>query len=150
MEREPLAQRMRQWVAGTRRPELVGALDPGTGAIAVIAPPSRAPRPSIEGSGSPAEKRDYLARVEDAARIVESGRELTAIVLSRETSDRRFNGAQIIVVDLEIDDPLASGSARTVRYEHVFGPASARRWKPGHEVRIWIDPRDPDRIYAGR
>lgn len=100
--------------------------------------------------GSPAEKRAYLARVEEAARLVEYGRQLSAIVLSRETSERRFNGAQIIEVELEIDDPEHPDLPRTVVYEHVFGPATARRWRPGREILIWIDPRDPDRIYAGR
>jgi hypothetical protein len=109
-----------------------------------------APRPSAEGVGSPAEKREYLARVEEAVELVEHGRELSAIVLTRETSERRFNGAQIIVVQLEIEDPLDPGSPRIVAYEHVFGPATARRWRPGREIPIWIDPRDPERIYAGR
>jgi hypothetical protein len=109
-----------------------------------------APRPSFEGVGSPEEKRAYLARVEEAVELVENGLESTALVLSRETSDRRFNGAQIIVVELEIEDPLDPESPRIVVYEHVFGPATARRWKPGREIPIWIDPRDPERIYAGR
>lgn len=111
---------------------------------------SAAPRPSREGAGSAAEKRAYLARVKEAARLVDTGRPLSATVLKRETSDRRFNGAQIIVVDLEIEDPQAESSPRTLRYEHLFGPATARNWHPGHEIPIWVDPRDPDRIYAGR
>ena len=109
-----------------------------------------APRPSLEGVGSPEEKRAYLARVDEAVALVESGREAIAIVLSRETSDRRFNGAQIIVVELEIVDPLEPDSPRILIYEHIFGPATARRWRPGREIPIWIDPRDPERIYAGR
>jgi hypothetical protein len=109
-----------------------------------------APRPSHEGAGSPAEKRAYLALVADAVDLVEHGRELTALVLSRETTDRRFNGAQIVNVELEIEDPLDPGFSRIVSYDHLFGPATARRWRPGREIRIWIDPRDPERIYAGR
>jgi hypothetical protein len=109
-----------------------------------------APRPSTEGVGSPAEKAAYLARVQDAADLVARGRETLAIVLSRETSDRRFNGAQIVTIELEIDDPLDPGFPRIVTYDHVFGPATARHWRPGKEIRIWIDPRDPERIYAGR
>ena len=109
-----------------------------------------APRPSLEGVGSPEEKRAYLTRVEQAVELVEHGLEATALVLARETSDRRFNGAQIIVVELEIEDLSGSGSSRILVYEHVFGPATARRWKPGRAIPIWIDPRDPERIYAGR
>ncbi|MDP9026171.1 MAG: hypothetical protein M3N46_01270 [Actinomycetota bacterium] len=158
MERESLAQRVRQWVVGTRRPTLVGAAGPltvgplATGPLGYLTPALRAlaPRPSTEGAGSPAEKRAYLARVKAAAELVEHGRPLCAIVLSRETSERRFNGAQIIIVELEIEDPLATESPRTMVYEHIFGPATARSWKPGREIQIWIDPRDPDRIYAGR
>jgi len=109
-----------------------------------------APRPSMEGVGSPEEKRAYLARVEEAVVLVEHGLESTAIVLSRETSDRRFNGAQIVVVELEVVDPFEPDSPRILVYEHIFGPATARRWRPGREIPIWIDPRDPERIYAGR
>ena len=109
-----------------------------------------APRPSLEGVGSPEEKRAYLARVEEASRSSRPAARPRAIVLSRETSDRRFNGAQIIVVELEIDDPLEPDSPRILVYEHIFGPATARRWRPGREIPIWIDPRDPERIYAGR
>jgi hypothetical protein len=148
MERQPLMQRMRVWFVGARQPAL-GAADAAV--LGYPAPGHSAPRPSVEGAGSPAEKRAYLARVEEAADLVRHGRELNALVLSRETSDRRFNGAQIIVVELEVDDPEddAEGPRRIV-YEHVFGPAAARRWKPGSDIPIWIDRRDPLRIYAGR
>jgi hypothetical protein len=134
-----LTQWMRSWWVAARQPALLGP----------TAPPTDAPRPSMEGAGSPAEKRAYLARVEEAARLVEAGRRLSALVLSRETSERRFNGAQIIEVELEVVDP-EQGGPRTIVYEHVFGPATARRWRPGREITIWIDPRDPERIYAGR
>lgn len=150
MEREPLAERVRNWFVGSRRTAMAGT---ARGTSSTDARPrvtsSGAPRPSAEGSGSPAEKRAYLVRVKEAASLVEHGKELTALVLSRETSERRFNGAQIIVVELEIDDPSAD-EPRTILYEHIFGPATARSWKPGREIRIWIDPRDPMRIYAGR
>jgi hypothetical protein len=150
MERETLVRRVRHWFVGSRRPAFVGAAISGTGMVQFPrAMSSSAPRPSAEGTGSPAEKRAYLARVEEAAALVEYGRETSALVLTRETSDRRFNGAQIVIVDLEIDDQLTDGP-RIIRYEHIFGPATARSWKPGHEIRIWIDPRDPMRIYAGR
>jgi len=141
MERQPLMNRMREWFVGEPQP---------VSSDAVLTLTSRAPRPSVEGAGSPAEKRAYLARVDEAAELVENGRQLTAIVLSRETSERRFNGAQIIVVELEIEDPLEPAAPRTIFYDHVFGPATARSWRPGRQIQIWIDPRDPERIYAGR
>ena len=143
MERQPLVSRMREWFLGEPRPA-------PTPAASTVGASSRAPRPSVEGSGSAIEKQAYLARVEEAVDLVERGRKLLATVVSRETSDRRFNGAQIIVVELEFEDPAAPDSPRSVLYDHVFGPASARSWKPGREIPIWIDPRDPERIYAGR
>jgi hypothetical protein len=135
--------RMREW--------FVSEPQPAARAVVLTAPRVSAPRPSSEGAGSADEKLAYLARVEEAVELVEHGRELSAVVLSRETSERRFNGAQIIVVELEVEDPEDDEHGpRTIVYEHVFGPATARRWKPGRDIRIWIDPRDPERIYAGR
>ncbi len=135
--------RMREWFV--REPQ------PAPSAARLTAPHVRAPRPSSEGAGSADEKLAYLARVEEAVELVEHGRELSAVVLSRETSERRFNGAQIIVVVLEVEDPEGDEDGpRTIVYEHVFGPATARRWKPGRDIPIWVDPRDPGRIYAGR
>ena len=141
MERRPLTHWVREWFVNEPSP---------VSGDAVMTLTTAAPRPSSEGAGSPAERRAYLACVEAAAELVERGRQLSAIVLTRETSEHRFNGAQIIVVELEIEDPLATESPRTVLYDHVFGPATARSWKPGREIPIWIDPRDPERIYAGR
>ena len=149
MDRDSLARYVRQLVAGIRRPALVGASG-GFGRATVTLPFPGAPRQTREGGGTAAEKRAYRSHVDDASHLVAHGRPATAIVLTRETSDRRFNGAQIVIVTLEIDDPAAPESRRTIVYEHLFGPASARRWKPGHEIQIWIDPRDPMRIYAGR
>jgi hypothetical protein len=135
--------RMREWFVSEPRP---ASRDAASTVITRLG----GPRASAEGSGTADEKLAYLARVEEAIELVEHGRELSALVLSRETSERRFNGAQIIVVELEVEDPDDEDGPRTIVYEHVFGPAAARRWKPGHDIPIWIDPRDPERIYAGR
>ena len=48
----------------------------------------------------------------------------------------------------EIED--GDEPARVIVYEHIFGPAFARHWRPGGTVDAWIDPADPDNIYIGK
>ncbi|HWH25729.1 MAG TPA: DUF3592 domain-containing protein [Pseudolysinimonas sp.] len=90
----------------------------------------------------------YDARFRDAARLIAEGREAVGVLLSRETSDRRYRGMQLVVAEFEIVD--GDEPARTVTYEHIFGPATARHWRPGGRVTVWIDPANPDNIYVGR
>ena len=90
------------------------------------------------------EEAAYDARFRDAARLVAEGRPARAILIRRETSERRYRGAQIVVGEFELDD------GRTIIYEHIFGPAFARHWRPGGVVDAWIDPDDADNIYIGR
>ena len=103
------------------------------------------------GDGAIEQQDAYDARFRDAARLIAEGIQTTGTLVSRETSDRRYRGVQIVIGVFEIDDPDAVGSAdpRTVVYEHIFGPASARKWRPGRQVDLWIDPDDPDNIYVG-
>ncbi len=75
---------------------------------------------------------------------IAEGRLVQATLISRETSDRRYRGVQLVIGVFEIDDGV--GAPRTIVYEHIFGPALARRWRPGRTVDAWVDPRDPDRI----
>jgi hypothetical protein len=91
----------------------------------------------------------FDARYRDAARLIAEGREVQATLLRRETSDRRYRGVQIVIGVFEIEDPLAD-EPRTIEYEHIFGPALARRWRPGRSVDAWVDVRDPENIYIGR
>jgi hypothetical protein len=42
------------------------------------------------------------------------------------------------------------GLVRLIRYEHLFDPRAAKRYKPGRTVSAWIDPDDPDAICTGR
>lgn len=90
----------------------------------------------------------YDARFRDAARLIAEGRRARATLLTRETSDRRYRGVQIVAATFEIED--GDDPPREVEYEHIFGPASARRWRPGGVVDAWIDPDDADNIYVGR
>ncbi|CAN5178431.1 hypothetical protein BH11ACT3_BH11ACT3_02290 [soil metagenome] len=91
------------------------------------------------------------ARFRDAARLIAEGRQAKATLIYRETSERRYRGVQIVIGTFEIEDPLDEPEAepRTVVYEHIFGPASARKWRPGRQVDVWIDPDDPENIYVG-
>jgi hypothetical protein len=110
---------------------------------------------AVEGSAVESSAVDEAAndaRFRDAARLIAEGRQATATLIYRETSERRYRGVQIVIGTFEIDDPLADsdGEPQTVIYEHIFGPASARKWRPGRQVDVWIDPDDPDNIYVGR
>jgi len=88
----------------------------------------------------------YDARFRDAARLIAEGRLAKATLLRRETSERRYRGAQIVVGEFEVED---GDESRIVTYEHIFGPAFARHWRPGGTVDAWIDPLDADNIYIG-
>lgn len=93
------------------------------------------------------EEAAFDARFRDAARLIAEGRLARATLLKRETSDRRYRGAQLVIGVFEIED--GDSEPRTVVYEHIFGPAFARHWRPGGTVDAWIDPYDPDNIYIG-
>jgi hypothetical protein len=90
----------------------------------------------------------FDARFRDAARLIAEGREVRATLLTRETSDRRYRGVQLVIGAFEIED--GDTEPRTIVYEHIFGPALARHWRPGRTVSAWIDPADPENIYIGR
>jgi hypothetical protein len=94
------------------------------------------------------EQAVYDARFRDAARLVAEGHLAKATLFSRETSDRRYRGVQIVIGTFEIED--GDAEPRIVVYEHIFGPALARKWRPGRQVDVWIDPDDPENIYVGR
>ena len=95
------------------------------------------------------EEAAFDARYRDAARLIAEGRQVQATLLRRETSDRRYRGVQIVIGVFEVDDGMAD-EPRILVYEHIFGPALARRWRPGRAVDAWVDPHDPDNIYVGR
>ena len=95
-----------------------------------------------------AQEAEYDARFRDAARLIAEGRQVTAILLNRETSDRRYRGVQLVIGTFEIED--GDAEPRVIVYEHIFGPALARHWRPGREYDAWVDPDDQDNIYIGR
>ena len=46
----------------------------------------------------------FDARYRDAARLVAEGREVSATLLTRETSERRYRGVQLVIGVFEIED----------------------------------------------
>jgi hypothetical protein len=94
------------------------------------------------------EEAAFDARYRDAARLIAEGREVKATLLNRETSDRRYRGVQLVIGTFEIED--GTDEPRIVVYEHIFGPAFARHWRPGRTYDAWVDPSDPENIYVGR
>ena len=94
------------------------------------------------------EEAAFDERYRDAARLIADGRLGRATLLTRETSDRRCRGAQIVVGVFEIED--GDREPYTIVYDHIFGPAFARHWRPGGTVDAWIDPDDPQNVYIGR
>jgi hypothetical protein len=94
------------------------------------------------------EQEAFDERYRDAARLIAEGRLGRATLLTRETSDRRYRGVQLVIGVFELED--GENEPRTIVYEHIFGPALARRWRPGRTVDAWIDPHDPDNVYIGR
>jgi hypothetical protein len=94
------------------------------------------------------EEAAFDERFRDAARLIAEGRLARGTLLNRETSDRRYRGAQIVIGIFEIED--GDEPPRTIVYEHIYGPALARRWRPGRTVDAWIDPLDPENVYIGR
>ncbi|HEV7742401.1 MAG TPA: hypothetical protein VGO65_08270 [Pseudolysinimonas sp.] len=94
------------------------------------------------------EEAVFDARFRDAARLIAEGREVKATLLNRETSERRYRGVQLVIGTFEIED--GESEPRTIVYEHIFGPALARHWRPGRAYDAWVDRDDPDNIYIGR
>lgn len=104
--------------------------------------------PGSDSVSPDAVEAEFDRRFRDAARLIAEGREGLATLLTRETSDRRYRGVQIVVATFELDDGVLP--PREIVYEHIFGPASARKWRPGRRLDAWIDPKDPENVYIGR
>ncbi|HWM33207.1 MAG TPA: hypothetical protein VNR36_03100 [Pseudolysinimonas sp.] len=94
------------------------------------------------------EEAAFDERFRDAARLIAEGRLARATLIRRETSERRYRGVQIVVGEFELED--GDAEPRVILYEHIFGPAFARHWRPGGSYDAWVDPLDADHIYIGR
>ena len=100
----------------------------------------------MRGEGPPPSDEDYkelLRLIDEQRRVQRKGRQTTATVIAREETDRTFATIPVVVLVFDIE-------GRTVRFEHVFGPANAAYYQVGTKIGMWVDPKDPDRIAPGR
>ena len=87
------------------------------------------------------------AHADELARIQATGRRTTAVVAGQTDTGRRIGPIAVIEIAFDVDDGPAP---RRVVHEHVFGARTAKRYKAGRTVEVWIDPQDPDSICPGR
>jgi hypothetical protein len=88
---------------------------------------------------------DLRRRMEEETRIGQTGREVTATVVGIADTGRMLGDSQIPIFDLALDLDEDGGSRRVV-YEHAAGARHAKRYKPGKQVRVRIDPDNPERV----
>jgi len=96
---------------------------------------------------SKGETDEIKRSAEELKRIHRTGRKTTATVVEQRETGRRLGPIAAIEIVFDVED---AGTVRRVRYEHLFGPRAAKRYKPGKRVDVWIDPADPDAICPGR
>ena len=94
------------------------------------------PAPAGEGT-------ELMRLIEEQTRIQQVGRKTRAKVVARSEPGRTFANVPVVELTFELE-------GRQVRFEHVYGPRHAKRYQPGKEVDVWIDPADPDAISPGR
>ena len=94
--------------------------------------------PAPEGEG-----KELMRLIEEQTRIQQDGRKTRAKVVARSEPGRTFANVPVVELTFEIE-------GRQVRFEHIYGPRHAKRYQPGKEVDVWIDPADPNAISPGR
>ena len=95
------------------------------------------------------EEAAFDARFRDAARLIAEGRAGAA----RPFSTARPATAATAACSWSSAcsrSRTATPTPRTIVYEHIFGPALARRWRPGAPSTPGSTRDDPDNIYIGR
>ena len=95
------------------------------------------------------EEAAFDERFRDAARLIAEGRLARATLLSRETSDRRYRGAQLVIGVFEIEDGDEPSRARSST-STSSGRPSPGTGGPAERVDAWIDPANPENVYIGR
>ncbi len=89
------------------------------------------------------ERVEHDRRSAEMKRIYERGRPAKATVVSNEDSGRKLMNVPVILITLDVED---AGTVRRVALEHVWGPRHAKRYKPGKQIKVRIDPQNPDAI----
>ena len=89
-----------------------------------------------QGFATSKEETDEIKRsAEELKRIHRTGRKTTATVVEQRETGRRLGPIAVIEIVFDVHD---GGMVRRVRYEHLFGPRAAKRYKPGRTVTVWI------------
>ena len=81
--------------------------------------------------------------MDDLERIQRDGRKVSAVVVERVESGRKFGLMPVVDLVFEVE-------GRRVPFEHMFGPRHAKPYAVGARVDVWVDPDDPDRLCPGR
>jgi len=103
---------------------------------------------AAQGFSTTKEETDEIKRsAEVLKRIHATGRKTSATVVEQRETGRKLGAIPEIEIVFDVED---AGATRRVRYQHLFGPRAAKRYKPGRRVDVWIDPEDPDAICPGR
>jgi hypothetical protein len=105
-------------------------------------------RMAAQGFSTTKEETDEIKRsAEELKRIHGTGRKTSATVVEQRETGRKLGAIPEIEIVFDVED---AGATRRVRYQHLFGPRAAKRYKPGRTVDVWVDPNDPDAICPGR
>ena len=87
----------------------------------------------------PDESAELMRRIADLERIHKVGRKTKATVVTCVDTGRTFANVPVFEITFEIE-------GRRILFEHVYGPRLIKKYKPGVEVDIWVDPANPDAI----
>jgi len=101
-----------------------------------------------QGFATSKEETDEMRRsAAELQRIHRTGRKTSATVVEQRETGRMLGAIPAIDIVFDVED---GGGVRRVRYEHLFDPRAAKRYRPGRTVEVWVDPDDPDAICPGR
>lgn len=103
---------------------------------------------AAQGFSTTKEETDEIKRsADELKRIHETGRRTSATVVEQRETGRKLGAIPEIEIVFDVED---AGGTRRVRYQHLFGPRAAKRYKAGRTVSVWVDRDDPDAICPGR
>jgi len=89
------------------------------------------------------DQAEQARRIRESERLHASGRKVDATVVCVTDSGRRIANMPVLMMEFDLED---EGGVRRVRYEHIWGPRHAKRYKPGKRIKVSIDPDDPGTV----